>query len=234
MQFTQFTAVGLSMKNDAIKSKTISIIRDYSASINDIEEEYLFVLLFQGDNKTIPVLQDLLQTWEYRADSIKRHYPSKLTRFFHRFKGLPRYEEIHSICRKNSYKLAWTINKLDSSKMSFERVEAIRKQIARPHEPSEMDWYTGYSYVPRADTILLSNKYRSIDEIDLDQEPTFIKHKEDLEGPKCRTTVITNNSVALYDIGCQWAPLSGRGKTLRLELIEGNKLVVSLIQAWIS
>ena len=118
--------------------------------------------------------------------------------------------------------------------MSSDRVEATRKQIVPAQEPWMMAGSEGLYYTSRADTIQLSKTYHAIEAIDLEHEPCFIRLKGNLTGPMCTITLITNDTVALYEFGCQWAPLSGQGKTLKLTLLEGNKLIISVIQSWIS
>jgi len=97
-----------------------------------------------------------------------------------------------------------------------------------------MDSFKFEPYEFKSDMLQLTKSYKSIDEIDFDYEIEFVKLKENLKGDKCCNQIITNSKTRLYEISCQWAPLAGRGKTIRFNLIEGNKLEVSIVSAWIS
>ncbi len=242
--FSFFSDVGQVIKNENITSKTIRALESYTDSFSDssakdygasvIPDGIFHVLVFQNDTSIIPVLETAFAFWEHKADSVKNKYPSGIKRFFQRFKGAPPSEKLFSDCKGNSYKLAWTLNKFKVSNFPIERVNSIRKQIVFYPQEYDMDRFAYKRYQYRSDTIELKKSYKSIDEIDFDNEPEFAKLKENLEGKGCWKKIITNDKLGLYQIGCQWAPLAGRGKTLRIELIEQNELNVTVVNAWIN
>lgn len=243
-QFSYFTDMGQVIKSQFINSKVLDNLKAYQALFHDpgikqykafvIPDQLFHVLAFQNDKSIIPTLKYEFNFWERKADSIRNTYPSKTKRFFQRFKGTPPSEQLFSDCKENSYKLAWTLNKLGDSDFSLERANAIRQQLVPYLRDYNMERFKFKTYQLKSDTLQLNKSYTSIDEIDFDNEIEFVKLKENLEGDKCWKQIITNDKTGLYEIGCQWAPLAGRGKTIRLELIEGNKLQVSIISAWIS
>jgi len=243
-QFSYFTDMGQVMKNQFINSKALDNLKTYKALFHDtgikqyksfvIPDQIFHVLAFQNDTSIIPALKTEFNFWERKADSIKNTYPSETKRFFQRFKGTPPSEQLFSDCKENSYKLAWTLNKLGDRDFSLDRTNAIRQQLVPYLRDYNMERYKFKPYQLKSDTLQLNKSYTSIDEIDFDNEIEFVKLKENLEGDKCWKQIITNGKTGLYEIGCQWAPLAGRGKTIRLEVIEGNKLQVSIISAWIS
>ena len=243
-QFSYFTDMGQVMKNQFINSKALDNLKTYKALFHDtgikqyksfvIPDQIFHVLAFQNDTSIIPALKAEFNFWERKADSIKNTYPSETKRFFQRFKGTPPSEQLFSDCKENSYKLAWTLNKLGDRDFSLDRTNAIRQQLVPYLRDYNMERYKFKPYQLKSDTLQLNKSYTSIDEIDFDNEIEFVKLKENLEGDKCWKQIITNGKTGLYEIGCQWAPLAGRGKTIRLEVIEGNKLQVSIISAWIS
>jgi hypothetical protein len=239
-----FSEIGQIIKNETINSRTIGELESYSASFSDssdkvfeaivIPDEIFHVLVFQNDPSIIPTLETAFAFWELMADSAKNKYPSGIKRFFQRFKGTPPSEQLFSDCKENSYKLAWTLNKFKVSEFSIERANSIRLQLVPYLRDYDMDRFVYKRYQYKSDTIELKKSYQSIDEIDFDNEPEFVKLKENLEGAGCWKKIITNYKLGLYEIGCQWAPLAGRGKTLRIELINQNKLKVTEVKAWIS
>jgi hypothetical protein len=239
-----FSEMGQIIKNETINLKTISALESYSDSFYDssdkgyeaivIPDGIFHVLIFQYDPSIIPTLEEAFTFWEQKADSVKNKYPSGIKRFFQRFKGTPPSEQLFSDCKQNSYKLAWTLNKFKVSEFPVERANAIRQQLVPNLRNYDMDRFTYKQYQFKSYTIELKNFYKSIDEIDFDNEPEFVRLKENLEGKGCWKKIITNDKLGLYEIGCQWAPLAGRGKILRIELINKNKLKVTEVQAWIS
>ncbi|MBS1756693.1 MAG: hypothetical protein JSU03_05400 [Bacteroidetes bacterium] len=243
-QFPYFTNMGQVMKSQFFNLKALDNLKTYKTLLLDpgikqykafvIPDQIFLVLAFQNDTSIIPALKAEYNFWEHNADSIKNTYPSKTKRFFQRFKGTPPSEQLFSDCKENSYKLAWTLHQLGDSDFSMERANTIRQQLVPYLRDYNMERFKFKTYQLKPDTLKLNKSYTSIDEIDFDNEIEFIKLKENLEGDKCWKQIITNNKTGLYEIGCQWAPLAGRGKTIRLELIEGNKLQVSIISAWIS
>lgn len=243
-QFTYFTSAGQVIKNGIINSKALEELKTYKNLFPDtvnkshayfvIPDQIIHVLVFQNNRSVIPVLKTEFDFWEHKADSIKKKYPSKLKRFFQRFKGTPPSEQLFSDCKENCYKLAWALNISGDSAFSPERANAIRQQLVPYLRNYNMENYKFKPSHLKSDTLQLTNSYSSIEEIDFDNEPAFVKLKENLEGDKCWKQIITNNKTGLYEIGCQWAPLAGRGMTIRLELVNGNKLLVKLIKGWIS
>lgn len=243
-QFTFFTTTGQVIKNQGINSKAVNNLKTYKNLLVDttnqqfkalvIPDQIFHVLVFQNDNRVIPVLKNEFTFWERNADSIRNTYPSKMKRFFQKFKGTPPSEQLFSDCKENCYKFAWTLNKLGASEFTLERANAIRQQLVPYLRDYDMERFKFKSDTFGSDTIQLTQSYNSIAEIDFDNETEFVKLKENLEGDKCYGQIITNNKKALYDIGCHWAPLSGRGATLKLELLSGNRLRVTVINSWIS
>lgn len=243
-QFSYFTDMGQVMKNQSINSKSLDNLKNYKVLFHDtgikqykafvIPDQIFHVLAFQNDKSIIPTLITEFNFWERKADSIRNMYPSKTKRFFQRFKGTPPSEQLFSDCKQNSYKLAWALNKLGDSYFSLERANAIRQQLVPYLRDYNMERLKFRPYQFKSDTLQLNKLYTSIDEIDFDNETEFVKLKENLEGDKCWKQIITNSKTGLYEIGCQWAPLAGRGKTILLELIGDNKLLVTVISAWIS
>jgi hypothetical protein len=239
-----FSETGQIIKNGIINSRTIIELDSYCISFSDasdvsygtivIPDGIFQVLAFQNEPSIIPNLRTDFIFWERKADSVKKKYPSGTKRFFQRFKGTPPSEQLFSDCKENSYKLAWTLNKFKVSEFSAERVNAIRQQLVPYLRNYDMDRFTYKRYKYKSDTIELKKSYKSIDEIDFDNELDFVSLKENLEGKMCWKKIITNNKLGLYEIGCQWAPLAGRGKTLLIELIKENKLKVTVVEAWIS
>lgn len=243
-QFTYLTAMGQVIKNPEINSKAVNNLYRYKHLFTDtviqryknfvIPDPIFHVLIFQNDISIIQTLKAEFIFWERNADYIRNTYPSKTKRFFQRFKGTPPSEQLFSDCKENCYKIAWTLNKLGESEFSPERVNAIRQQLVPYLRDYNMERSKFKPYQPKSDTLELNKSYSSIEEIDFDNELELVKLKEKLEGEKCWKQIITNSKAGLYEIGCQWAPLAGRGKTIRLELIGGNKLQVTVISAWIS
>ena len=243
-QFSYFTDIGQVMKNQSINAKSLDNLKNYKALFHDtgikqdkafvIPDQIFHVLAFQNDNSIIPTLKTEFNFWERKADSIRNMYPSKTKRFFQRFKGAPPSEQLFSDCKENSYKLAWTLNKLGDSDFSLERANAIRQQLVPYLRDYNMERFKLRPYQFKSDTLQLTKSYTSIAEIDFDNEIEFVKLNENLEGGKCWNQIITNSKTGLYEIGCQWAPLAGRGKTIRLELIGDNKLQVTVISTWMS
>ena len=243
-QFAYFTSTGQVIRNETINSRTIDNLKTYRGLFSDIvnksykyfviPDEVFHVLAFQNDISIIPILKTEFNFWEHMSDSIRNTFPSKTKRFFQRFNGTPPSEQLFSDCRENSYKLAWTLNKLGESDFSLERVNEIRQQLVPYFRDYNMETFKFKSYQLKSDTLQLNKLYSSVEEIDFDNELEFLKLKENLKGNKCWQQIITNGKAGLYEIGCQWAPLAGRGKTIRLELIGGNKIQVTVISAWIS
>ncbi len=243
-QFTYFTSMGQVIKNETINSNAIKNLKTYIGLFSDtvnksykyfvIPDQVFHVLAFQNDISIIPTLKAEFNFWEHNADSIRTIYPSKTKRFFQRFKGTPPSEQLFSDCKENCYKLAWTLYKLNDGGFPLSRANAIRQQLVPYLRDYDMERFKFKSYEGKSDTLQLNKSYSSIDEIDFDNELEFVKLKENLEGDKCWKQIITNGKSGLYEIGCQWARLAGRGKTIRLELIGSNKLQVTVISAWIS
>lgn len=243
-QFSYFTDMGQVMKNEFINAKSLDNLKSYKDLFHEtdlkqykalvIPDQIFHVIAFQNDKSIISTLRTEFNFWEHKADSIRNMYPSKTKRFFQRFKGTPPSEQLFSDCKENSYKLAWTLNILGDSNFSLERANIIRQQLVPYLRDYNMDRYKIRPHSFKSITLQLKKSYTSIAEIDFDNEIEFKKLKENLEGDRCWKQIIININVGLYEIGCQWEPLAGRGKTLRLELIGGNKLKVTVISAWLS
>lgn len=243
-QFTYFTSIGQVIKNETLNSNAIENLKTYKGLFSDtvnksykyfvIPDQVFHVIAFQNDISLIPTLTTEFNFWKHNADSIRNTYPSKTKRFFQRFKGTPPSEQLFSDCKENCYKLAWALNKLNDGAFPLSRANAIRQQLVPYLRDYDMERFKFKSYQPKSDTLQLSKSYASIDEIDFDNELELVKLKENLEGDKCWKQIITHNKAGLFEIGCQWEQLAGRGKTIRLELIGNNKLQVTVISAWIS
>jgi hypothetical protein len=243
LQLYYFSQVGQTIKNQAINSKTIDNLRIYqdlfvarTAHSDEfvVPDQIFQILAFQDDTSIVPILKSAFLFWERTADSVRNKYPSRLKRFIQRFNGTPQSEQTFSDCKLNSYKIAWTLNKLRVSEFSPERANAIRQQLVPYLRDYDIEYYKFRHYEPKSDTIELQKPYSAIDEIDFDSEIEFVKLKDNLEGDKCSKRVITNDKLGLYEIGCQWGPRSGRGKTIRLELISERRLKVTIINLWVS
>jgi hypothetical protein len=243
-QFAFFTTTGQVIKNKGINAKAVNNLKTYRNLISDvtnkqfkaivIPDQIFHVLVFQNDNSIIPVLENEFTFWQQKADSIRSAYPSRFKRFFQRFKGTPSSEQLFSDCNENCYKIAWTLNKFGASEFTLERANAIRQQFVPYLRNYDMERFKFKSNTFGSDTIHLAQSYNSIAEINLDNESEFVKLKENLKGDKCYGQIITHNKKALYDIGCNWAPRAGGGKTLKLELVSGNILRVTIIRLWLS
>jgi hypothetical protein len=241
-QFIYFMSVGQIIKNETINSIALSNLKSYSILFSEtsnkkskyfvIPDDLLHVLNFQNDKSIIPALKAEFNFWARNADSIKNIYPLKVKK--PRFNGTSPSGQLFSDCIENCYKLAWTLNKLGESDFTIDRINAIRQNLAPYVRDYDMERFKFKSYYLKSDTLQLDKSYSSIDEIHFENEIELIKLKENLEGDKCWKQIITNNKVGLYEIGCQWAPRAGQGKTIRLKLIGGNKLQVTVINAWIS
>lgn len=241
-QFAYFTTVGQVIKNQAINSKAVNNLKAYKHLFSDtiiqqykafvIPDQIFHVLVFQNDHSVIPILKSEFNFWNHKADSIKTTYPSGIKRFFQRFKGTPPSEQLFSDCKENCYKLAWTLHKFGENDFSLERANAIRQQLVPYLRNYDMERFKFESYQFASDTIKLTQSYKSIAEIDFEREHEFTRFQENLRGDKCWKQIITNHKRALYEVGCQWAPLTGQGKTIRLKLLGDNKLQVTIINSW--
>jgi hypothetical protein len=243
-QFTFFTTTGQVIKSQAINSKAINNVKTYENLLSDatkrqfngivIPDQIFHVLVFQNDNSIIPLLKTEFIFWERKADSIRNTYPSKIKRFFQKFKGTPPSEQLFSDCKENCYKIAWSLNKFGARNFTIERANAIRQQLVPYLRNYDIERSKFKPNTFGSDTIQLAQSYNSITEIDFDNEVEFVKLKENLEGDKCYKQIITNNKMALYDIGCRWSSRAGSGKTLKLELVSSNILKVTVIRLWLS
>jgi hypothetical protein len=141
-QLSFFSSVGQSLKHKDIAVKALDDVRSYRQMVTknlkaedarwSIPDELFHVIIFQnkpdGDS-AVESLEAEFNFWERCADSIKSKYPTAFKRFFQRFNGMPPSEQFYNDCKLNSYKLAWTLNKLGSDKFRVEQVNAIRAQL---------------------------------------------------------------------------------------------------------
>lgn len=236
-QLNYFTDIGQITKSEALNSKALTNLKSYKLVLSDttnhefkkfvVPDEIFHVLVFQNDTSIIPHLIAEFDFWEQTADSIHNNRPSAVTRFFQSFKGFPPSSQLYSDCKENSFKLAWTLNKLQASGFTADKVNAIRQQLVPYLINYDMDRYKYKSYQLRGDTIQLQMSFSSFDDIDNFNDLALGRYTGDFEGEKCWKQIVTNSKQCLYSRGCY-----SSGEVLGLQLIGQNKLLITILDAW--
>ena len=242
-QFDFFCATGQKIKNQAFIDTSFQIIHSYQNSFlrnirNEnciIPDEYFHILTFQKNILIAQKLKGEFFFWEHQSDSVRRQYPSKKKRFFQSFKGTPQAEVLYGNCRENSYKIAWALYKLGIEGFTPSRVDSIRQELVAYHSSYDMERTKSLMYSnTKTDTFKLSKPYSSLTEIDFDKEKCFSDKNFKIDDSHCWRQIIINKNLGLYETGCQYAPLAGTGRTLKIELVKPNMIVATIIAEWIS
>ncbi|MCC6690431.1 MAG: hypothetical protein IT235_02755 [Bacteroidia bacterium] len=243
-QFSHFNKVGQLIKDKELNSKAFVNLKQYRNIIYDtlkhklidyeIPDELFLIFIFQNDKSITIELKAEFNFWEQCADSIQENYPDWTKRFIHFFTGESCWRDLHNICKQNSFKIAWTLNKFEVEGFTTKKINSLRRQLFSWQRNQEMDRFKYQPYQYGIDTITLRNSYSTIDEINIADEPELSFKKENLDKVKCWDKILSNEKVGLYDFGCVWNELGGYGKTLRIELIAPNKLKVSTVSSWIN
>lgn len=201
----------------------------------DIDDGLLIAITIQKPDSIESYLIDCYKHYSDLTEQYKELFPSAFTRFFHFFKDgthktVSMYKNAHKIC----YRIMWTLGELKSSFYDEKKLSYHNSKLEQwQKNPKMLRYYTPYREYEEKE-ISLNQNYQSIEDIDFQNEPEFVKIIQSYIREECWSFILYHNKLGFLDVGCTFAPLSGHGSTYKIELHNSNKIKLTVISEWIS
>jgi hypothetical protein len=220
-------------------SKKLDRIIDYQPDnhgyLPKITNDILISLIIHPNDKTENLLINYYDSWTDKAVIYKDDYYKGIASSDIREKE--KLMTPYQICNLNCYKLMLALDSINSDYYNSIKLLA-HNEILKEHSKNMFLYrngdYDDFSDTTTYDILHLDGNYKSLGEIDFYKESST---KDLIKGYKksyCWKFMIFNNRIGYLDLGCQSAPLAGSGELYRLELIDGDKLKLTMIYGWIS
>lgn len=201
-----------------------------------LDDKLIISIIKQKPDSIETLLIDCYGICSKIADSLKTKFPLGLYRFFYSFKnGTHPTVDAFEDCNMNCYKIMWTLRQLNSRYYVLKKLEYHNSQLRRWQQNPDILRFEDLYHEYDSKVLTLSNQYDSISVIDFENEPELRKITSEYGTiDKCWKHLLTYKNQGFFEMGCQFATLSGHGIIYKLELIDKNKLKITITQAWIS
>ncbi|MDF1549319.1 MAG: hypothetical protein P1P88_15950, partial [Bacteroidales bacterium] len=169
--------------------------------------------------------------------NIKKKYPSGFIRFWqYLFSGIPYTVEQYQSCKFNSLRIAIILNKIGATGFNNDLIAKLRNEQLGKHYQNYVFKDIGKRKFTFYDikTINLDKSYSSISEVLNDTSVIYNKllnyrlPNEDF----CFNYWIYKGNKGILNIGCQQAPLAGRGEIYLVTLVSEFVLRIEKIKNW--
>jgi len=210
--------------------------KNYPNESPKIDQNALFALIENRTKKTESLLIEYYKEWdkkskEYYSDYVQGQsetYPPKKYQLMHP------YED----CNYNCFVILLALERLGSGFCNQERLERHQNNM-EPHLKGgfkiskSTDFNSFNDSNIASESIQLSKAYKSIGEIDFENEPYFQKLFGQYDRSYCWKLILYNGCIGFMDLGCQSNFNSGSGEIYRVEL-KKDKLINYAVKVWIS
>jgi len=242
-----FNKMAHNWKTQFLSQKTFELTRRVTEKIKKgsidkygnlfvLDDKLIISIIKQKPDSIESLLIDCYWNCSKIADSLKSIFPSGLYRFFYSFKnGTHPTVRAYESCNMNCYKIMWTLRQLNSKYYDLNKLENHNSQLRLWQQNPDILRFEDSNHEYDYKVLTLLNQYDSLSVIDFENEPELKKILSEYStNDRCWKFLLTNKIQGFLDLGCQFAPLSGHGVILKLELIEKNKLKMTMTEAWIS
>ena len=224
--------------NKFIDKKTKQIIsykpNDFG-ELPEISNDELIAIIQRSNNKTDSFLINYYNSWLSKSTTYKDEY----------LKGINDINSSKSetlikpfqTCNLNCYKILLALDSLKNKfadSMKFQNHYFFLSEFDKRESLYRYGDFINYKKQTDSDTLFLSREYNSIGDIDFSKEPELKKLLKGYGEWFCWKFVIYNFRIGYLDLGCQSGPLAGHGIMYRMELIDNNRLKITVISNWIS
>ncbi len=127
----------------------------------------------------------------------------------------------------------WTLGEINSKYYNKKELAYHKHQLVKWKRNFDIIQYSENYSEYDSHSISLINPIKNIQDLNFEQEPS-LKDFDVFSQDKCWIILLSNDKIGFLDTGCQFAPLAGNGATYKLELLNDNKLKISVISEWIS
>ena len=200
----------------------------------EVSNEFLNAILKHKQDSTESLLIKYYSKWEKKSENYKSDYEQGITENNRRKK-----EKLMSPfqdCNFNCYRILLALDSLKSSFFDTTKLEYHNQYLKEYNRNAFIYPTSDFFHYDRSDncvTVELDKAYKSLEDIDFKKNPDLKKLQAIYNKSYCWETLIFNEKIGFWDLGCQSAALAGHGVLFRIEL-KNTKLFIYEISSWIS
>lgn len=240
-----FNEMAHNWTNEKVKFKTQNLALLQLNEIKSKKRDKYNNLIVLDDKLIISIIkqeiqieQQLISCYNFcdsLSDCQKKEFPNFFQRIPNAFTGeTPLIIKDYKASHENCYKIMRLLGELKSDYFDPKKYKYHKSKL-RPYE-RDRDIFRFEEHYREYDSALvnLNGNYNSINELDFSKEPKLQKIIKGFNEDKCWKFILQNDRRGFLDLGCLFAPLSGFGVQYKIELIDRNKLLIVIIDEWIS
>lgn len=240
-----FNEMAHNWTNEKVKFKTQNLALLQLNEIKSKKRDKYNKLIILDDKLIISIIkqeiqieQQLISCYNFcdsLSDCQKKEFPNFFQRIPNAFTGeTPLIIKDYKASQENCYKIMRLLGELKSDYFDPKKYKYHKSKL-RPYE-RDRDIFRFEEHYREYDSALvnLNGNYNSINELDFSKEPKLQKIIKGFNEDKCWKFILQNDRRGFLDLGCLFAPLSGFGVQYKIELIDRNKLLIVIIDEWIS
>ncbi|MPM57682.1 hypothetical protein SDC9_104505 [bioreactor metagenome] len=240
-----FNEMAHNWTNEKVKFKTQNLALLQLNEIKSKKRDKYNKLIVLDDKLIISIIkqeiqieQQLISCYNFcdsLSDCQKKEFPNFFQRIPNAFTGeTPLIIKDYKASQENCYKIMRLLGELKSDYFDPKKYKYHKSKL-RPYE-RDRDIFRFEEHYREYDSALvnLNGNYNSINELDFSKEPKLQKIIKGFNEDKCWKFILQNDRRGFLDLGCLFAPLSGFGVQYKIELIDRNKLLIVIIDEWIS
>ncbi len=240
-----FNEMAHNWTNEKVKFKTQNLALLQLNEIKSKKRDKYNNLIVLDDKLIISIIkqeiqieQQLISCYNFcdsLSDCQKKEFPNFFQRIPNAFTGeTPLIIKDYKASQENCYKIMRLLGELKSDYFDPKKYKYHKSKL-RPYE-RDKDIFRFEEHYREYDSALvnLNGNYNSINELDFSKEPELQKIIKGFNEDKCWKFILQNGRRGFLALGCQFAPLSGFGVQYKIELIDRNKLLIVIIDEWIS
>lgn len=240
-----FNEMAHNWTNEKVKFKTQNLALLQLNEIKSKKRDKYNNLIVLDDKLIISIIkqeiqieQQLISCYNFcdsLSDCQKKEFPNFFQRIPNAFTGeTPLIIKDYKASQENCYKIMRLLGELKSDYFDPKKYKYHKSKL-RPYE-RDRDIFRFEEHYREYDSALvnLNGNYNSINELDFSKEPKLQKIIKGFNEDKCWKFILQNDRRGFLDLGCLFAPLSGFGVQYKIELIDRNKLLIVIIDEWIS
>jgi hypothetical protein len=214
------------MMSDTVNSKR---------TISGIDNRLLIGLIKQKPDSIDQQIMECYLHCNELANGYKKIFPSAITRVISFFKdGNHPAVLAYKCCHRNCYALMWTLGRLQSKYFNAEKLNYHNLEMEKWFQNEDIFRYEEEYSESGTQILILNKQYNSIDEIDFASEPNIRRLLSDFDNNECRKYMLINEKNGFIELVCRNVFMDGHGATYKLELIDNDKLKITMISRWIS
>lgn len=161
------------------------------------------------------------------AELYRKEFPSIITRVGHFFTdGFHPIVLRYKSCHMNCYKFMWALGQIDSDFYDARKLYLHNsKQESWRKNPRIMRFFEPYREFDFQE-IILNRDYNSIEKLNFEKEPELSRILG-FKGDSCKKLIVYHDKIGFSDLSC-----NGYGITHKIELLENNKIRLTVISEW--